>query len=671
VTSEQVRQDDAYLLPLLSLRGQLKTRQEGITNILEIIVTASEPGFAQRLANAVAEAYQLENIGDKNRQAQQQQKFIEEQLQVIGDKLKQAEKEVQAFRERHELISVDSVSSATMSRLSQVKTKRQELQQLLNELRDVRQQLETHKVLDPSRIKGFLGESMGAVFTNLNATVINLTTKRQALLVFYTEEHPEVQQITVEIEKMAREMLAQVVAQETLMQKRETHLGNEQEELETTLKTLPQLGLQLDKLQKQEKLHGQNYALLESKYQEILIKLAGRTQEVSIVRPAVKPTAPINPPSTLPTGVAGVVVGGILGLVFAFILETLDTSLGTIEDVEELLGTTVLGLIPFIDLRALQSTIESRGLEGHSPEVVERNARLISHFDPKSGLAESYRTLRTTTQFLLLEKHIKTLLITSSMPGEGKTITIANLAMTFAQAGTRVLLIDADMRRAMQHNIFGLNKEPGLSDVILGNYEWQETSRTVADIIVGNMGMEAIMLTPGMDNLHIMTAGTTPPNPAELLGSQRMTDFIAQVREAYDLVIFDTPPVLQVSDATILGSKVEGLALVYQVGRIARGSLMRSKKQLDHVKANILGTILNGLRPEMGEYRDYGYQAYSSYYGSDYYGSDTPGDDHTDRSGSSSGRTVSSNGRAGAPVAATEQGRWRRLTGLASRFRSP
>jgi len=290
----------------------------------------------------------------------------------------------------------------------------------------------------------------------------------------------------------------------------------------------------------------------------------------------------------------------------------------------------------------------------------------VTHFDPKSALAESYRTLRTNTQFLLLEKQIKTLIITSSMPGEGKTTTLANLAMTFAQAGTRVLLIDADMRRSMQHNLFGLEREPGLSDVILGNYEWRETIRTVADIIVGNMGMEAIMLTPGMDNLHIMTAGTTPPNPAELLGSQRMTDFIAQVREAYDLVIFDTPPVLQVSDATILGSKVEGLALVYQVGRIARGSLMRSKKQLDHVRANILGTILNGLRPEMGDYRDYGYHAYSGYYGSD-----ASAHEHTDRSWSPGERSFRSNGSAGAQTAALARSRGRRLARLVSRLWSP
>jgi capsular exopolysaccharide synthesis family protein len=397
-----------------------------------------------------------------------------------------------------------------------------------------------------------------------------------------------------------------------------------------------------------------------------LIKRAGQIQEVSIVRPALKPTGPINPPSTLPTGVAGVIVGGILGLVFAFIMETLDTSLGTIEDVEELLGTAVLGLVPYIDPRILQASIESRGLVGPSAEVVERNARLVTHFDPKSGLAESYRTLRTNIQFLLLEKHIKTLILTSSMPGEGKTTTTANLAMTFAQAGMRVLLIDADMRRAMQHNLFGLDKEPGLSDVILGNYEWPETIRTVADIIVGSMGMEAIMLTPGMDNLHIMTAGTTPPNPSELLGSQRMTDFIAQVREAYDLVMFDTPPVLQVSDATILGSKVEGLVLVYQVGKIARGSLMRSKKQLDHVKANILGTILNGLRPEMGDYGDYGYGTYSSYYGSD-----DPTQDHTDRGRLPSGRASSSNGRAGEQEAATGHGWLSRMVLLASYLWSP
>jgi capsular exopolysaccharide synthesis family protein len=164
--------------------------------------------------------------------------------------------------------------------------------------------------------------------------------------------------------------------------------------------------------------------------------------------------------------------------------------------------------------------------------------------------------------------------------------------------------------------IFGIQSQPGLTDVILGNYEWRKVVRSITDIMMGKMTMEEIMMTPGLDNLSIMTCGTIAPNPAELVSTQVNADFLKESHEEYDFVIIDAPPVLAATDAAIWGTKADGIILVYQVGKVARGALKRAKAQIDNVKARIIGVVLNGLKAEISPDFEY-HDKYYSYYGSD------------------------------------------------------
>ena len=205
------------------------------------------------------------------------------------------------------------------------------------------------------------------------------------------------------------------------------------------------------------------------------------------------------------------------------------------------------------------------------------------------------------------------MIVTSSTSGEGKSTVTANLAMTMTQLGKRTLLVDCDLRKPTVARMFGLDKEPGLAEVIVGNYEWREVIRTVTDIVTGGMGMEDLMQTQGISNLHIITSGAIPPNPAELLNSRNMVDFINEVSEVYDIVLFDAPPVLHVTDAVILGKKVDGALVIYKAGDIPRTSLKRTVNLLNSVEVDMLGIVLNGIRAEISaDYYDFGY---SSYYG--------------------------------------------------------
>jgi succinoglycan biosynthesis transport protein ExoP len=281
--------------------------------------------------------------------------------------------------------------------------------------------------------------------------------------------------------------------------------------------------------------------------------------------------------------------------------------------VEELLNVPVLGVIP-----QLGSDAKGKKLADGTPED-NRSRDLVTHYKPKSMGAEAFRALRTNLQFLRLEMKGKLFLITSSFVQEGKTLNVVNLALSMAQAGNKVLLVDADLRKPLVHRIFGLSREPGLTDYVLGNYHWKEVTNSISDVMLGDFGIDDILKTPGMDNMNFVTAGTQPPNPTEILSSSRFKDFLTEAGKVYDFIFIDAPPILPVADATEIAPLVDGVFLVYTVGKIGRGVLKRAKSTLDNVDAKVLGVILNNVKPEAGPE----YFRYHSHY---YYGSETKAD---------------------------------------------
>jgi capsular exopolysaccharide synthesis family protein len=241
---------------------------------------------------------------------------------------------------------------------------------------------------------------------------------------------------------------------------------------------------------------------------------------------------------------------------------------------------------------------------------------MVTHYAPKSMMAESFRGLRTNIQFKDTANEIKTIVVTSASPQEGKTIVSINLAITMAQAGLKTLLIGSDMRKPLIARVFGVEQTPGLSEILLGNCPWRDAVQTVTDMIVGKMSLDEVLLTPGLDNLHLIAAGSIPPNPAELVDSKRLKEFIEEAKTEYDLVLFDSPPILSAADAAILSSKMDGVLLVYRLGTVSRGLLRRSTTQLEQVNCRILGVILNGMKPEVSpDFHHFKYYKYYSSYG--------------------------------------------------------
>ena len=211
---------------------------------------------------------------------------------------------------------------------------------------------------------------------------------------------------------------------------------------------------------------------------------------------------------------------------------------------------------------------------------------IISHKNPKSIIAESVKILRTNLQFSNVDGKLKTLMITSSVPGEGKSFTTSNLAVAFMQLGMKVLIVDCDMRRGTQHRQFKLSNAKGLSDLLI-----DETCDYAKYIKPSKI-----------ENLYVVTSGTVPPNPSELLSSRKFEDFISFAKEQYDMVIFDLPPVTVVPDASIVGTKVDKTVIVSRVKLTPMDELAKTKKMLENVGVNIAGVVVNGVKTSAKKY---------------------------------------------------------------------
>ncbi len=604
---DDVKNHQKWLSQIQKLKSMVDAKIQEGTNIINITAISENPQESARVANVLAQVYQDYNIQEKNRKTFETKAFIEAQLQKTAKSLKESEDRLQSFREGYALISMDAQTTKVLDNLN-------EAEKELSAAKNTRQKVEAQYRLLVASEKTHTNLSGEFLFSppsdsplpSLLSRLSNLLLERQDLLINYTEQHPKVIENEDKINAVIAEMKKELNALDGNLKEKEANLEIEVNQLRKQSLGLPEKALQLLRLQREVRLQVELYTQLETKYQETLINESGKVQEVTIVRPALAPTKPFNLPAKSMVLITGIVMGLVIGVVLAFGMEVFDTSIGTIEDVEDLLKIPVLGVIPHFGK-------DDRTRRWRKKGVTDRDRRqdLIAHYDPKSLPAEAFRTLRSNLEFMRVNKKDKTFLVTSAFVEEGKTFNVVNLALSMAQAGSRVLLIGADLRRPVIHKMFGLNRQPGLTDYVLGNYSWREVRKSIADVMLGDFELEEILRTPGLDNLSIISSGTTPPNPAEILRSDRFKSLLREAREEYDLIFIDSPPILPVADATEISTYVDGVLLVYMVGKIGRGVLKRAKASLDTVKANVIGIVLNNIKPEAGP--DY-FRYHTQYY---------------------------------------------------------
>jgi capsular exopolysaccharide synthesis family protein len=614
---ELLQESRAYRSTVDGLGDRIKVNRIPNTSILEITATSTDPLEAKQLANTVASVYRKHSRDNRNLRITEARKFIENQLREVEGRLKRAEDEVWAFRDANRIISPGAESQVLLSLFTQVRGDIEKTRQQRIELEISAARLGNVPIGGNDRI--FI-ETTNPGVQKLISTQNDLMIERNNLALEVTDRHPKLQALDDRLREVRSEIRREVSAQIAVLRTREEILNRQLGELMQRNKEVPSVELGLARRQRDAKANDDLLTLLKTKHQEALIKESEAIEEVTIVRPAAEPDAPAST-DRLNTLIVGALLGLMLGLVVAFVQETLDTSIGTIEDVEHYLEVPVLGVVPHIDARDTTERLVARRpeLAQMDPEALRNHALLITHFDPKSPVAEAYRTLRTNIQFARLERQGKVLIVTSPTLQEGKTTTIVNLALTMAQNGQKTLLLGCNLRRPSIYRFFGINREPGVSDVLVGRVHWRDCVKGIADILMGRFEMEDVMASPGLDNLHIIEAGPVPANPSELLSTPAMAELLAAVRTEYDIVLVDTPPVLPVTDAAIVSTLVDGVVLVYQAGKVGRLVLRRAKVHLESVGAKVWGIVLNDVHTEIA-----GYQ-YTHYY-THYYGEETPTD---------------------------------------------
>jgi capsular exopolysaccharide synthesis family protein len=478
--------------------------------------------------------------------------------------------------------------------------------------------------------------------SQLLGSLSQVEDQRATLLTRRTEADPDVQQLSSRVVELENQLSKLALAYLQGLTNQVRSLDTEIARFDTQLNRLPRKELEFARLERKPLVLKEMYTLLQTRLKEAEIAEAAVNSNISIVDLAVPPRVPIRPNRRLIT-LVGLIGGTLLGLAIALVREYADRSIKTRSDATAASGLPVLAIVPRIKrenqrhaIIATRSTAASQkalaaehkapsttngytfmsgpsGQEqdaaGLPPASTGRSATVGTHPPARMRLsrmagavAEAYAVLQTNIAFSRPEEHIKVLSLTSALPGEGKTTSAVNLALTLCQRGLSVCLIDADMRRPQLHEVFHIDREPGLSEVLRGLQTLEGARRTVQI----DEGRQLVVLPAGSWN------GSAPA----LVGSTRMQTLLAELREEFDLVILDTPPVNLLTDAALVGVNTDAVILVVRAGSTDRAALEYAVEQLNHVRAPTLGIVLNDIDLKRfgaydGAYKYYSYSAYT------------------------------------------------------------
>jgi len=607
-TPDEIRASPASMKVIHGLMSQVQVERVKGTSLIEISAISANSKEAARTANTLAEAFQEDNFATRSQQVREAKKFIEEQLQRVGSRLRKAEERLGAFQETNEIILLPEETKAVLNQLMALEADFEKTKRSIAETAAQLKLLKEGKTV--TRPIGSKSDTPDPALSKLYSSLSDLKLQRDNLLLTLSPAHPEVKQVNAEIANVRHSIQEALSSRIKELTGRSAELRKGIARLKQQQAALPEATLEMARMEREITVNERIYSLLKERYQEALIKEKEQMGEVSLVRPATVPAGPINTPAAVPKAGVGLVIGLIMGGVLAFVVETMDTSIGAIDEVESLLETSVLGVIPDLDVEA--ELVEEKGEAASlDQQTKEKYTMLLGFFLPKARAVEAFRALRTNLFFSGLERDLRTLMITSSTPMEGKTTVAINLAIAVAQLGKRTLLVEADLRSPFLHHAFGIPKEPGLAEAVIGSVPLDAAVRSFPDLILGRAGIEGLIDRPGIDNLFLLTSGAQPPDPTEFLSAQGMADFLAEVRQRYDYVIFDAPPILPVADPSILGAHVDGTLMTVRVGRVARAALRRAKSVLEGARAQVIGICLTGVRAEVSP--DYAEMAYYRY----------------------------------------------------------
>ena len=596
------------------------------TDVLKISVNSSDSSEAVFLANRISKVYRNLDLAGGQGELHFVLTFLDSQITKYENRLAFVEEELQNFQSQNQIYALDGAANLLLKdlttyesiyytniaelevaqeRVAYLKNQLSESEKALMEeitntnnpmivaLRGKIAELEAQKVQQMVD-EGWDDQSLQA--RDFGRRIFEMKKKltgitESLILSGWSEEDPFA---------ASQEIFNKIVEQQVEVHSTRSRAAEYKklvDQMSDRLTSLPVQTLQYARLERDLKLNESLYLTMKQKYEESRITEAGKLGKVHILDPAliaikVKPNKKMNL-------LLGLFLGTGLGVGFVFLREFLDQTVKAVEHLERK-GLSILGIIP--DMQGRSAGKNVKAVAAPSKGGTDFRRRLITYEDPKSPISESYRSLRTNVSYASADKKIKSLLISSSQPGEGKSTTTANLAIAFAQLRKKTLLVDADLRKPVQHNVFGHARGPGLSEYLIGDVD----------------DVNSIIHETKVENLSIITAGGLPPNPSELLGSDRMSHLVDQLEHEWDMILFDSPPIVAVTDASMISGEIDAIALVVKAGHTQRSAVDRALDMLRNVRAPMIGAILNGANQESlgGKYAYY-YSYYNYYYHSE------------------------------------------------------
>ncbi len=602
------------------------------TRLIEITYRNTNPELAAMIVNGVAGTFSKVNQEKKFGSSKKSNEFLEQRIASLQSEIKQGELRLEQLNREAGILKPEDQPSIAMSRLAnlnkdllEAENERKNAESIYFSVKDAPEKMKSMTEEQNIRFLTERENDIRGLVTDTAKEIARLRAGRARLLEEYVESAPEIREFDRQIDTLQSEISkARQRNEEALTEFRKTSSNVILDNLQTKY---------LQAKSKEDKIrsaYNQQYALASGQNQsEVSITLlkqeidtkkgffknlidnqsqndviaSGTENNISVAEIAIPPELPVSP-RRLMTVVAALFLSTLFGMGLALFLEYLDDTIRTTEEIENYLGLPALAAIPTIDSMPKRKLLLV-GASDDDPTPAPSATDLLIHMDTRSSLAEAFRQLRTSILLSTAGHAPKSLLITSSLPAEGKTTTAINTAISLAQTGAKVLIIDSDMRRPRLHSVFNLSNAKGLSTILSAELTKEEM-------------FDAIQFDEA-SKLHMLTSGPVPPNPAELIGSEQMSNLMKTLENEFTHVVIDSPPIASFTDGVLIASMVDGIILVVHAGKSSRQVVRRSKQLLNEVGAKIFGVVLNNANLRGQD----NYYYYQSYYHRDNYRHDS------------------------------------------------
>ena len=573
------------------------------SNVVRIAVVDEDAAFTAALANAVAKAYLDVNLDKRVDNTKDASDWLKKQHEELRAKLRASEDGLLKFMADNNVLnaSITSQLDEVNQRLSAFNG-----QLATEEAGRIREVLNVQALAqvkaDPMLIDTLPEIQNASVVNELKKRLIEARGLEMELSARYLSEHPKMrliaEQKTILQADLEREVAALLTSMERVKNSRQTSVDGLKvalSEERTKEARLNKLLIDFERMKRERDTDAKLFDMVTSRIKEAGLTGTQPFNNVRILDEALAPKTPFKP-NMQQSLLSALLVGLLIGVVVGLLLELADTTVKSQEDLERLVDVPFLGMLPLI-------VIEGEKAGGNRANELQgiRDRDLFLLKNPRSAVAECARFIRTNLMFMSPDRPLRTLVVTSPAPQEGKSTTAVTTAITMAQAGSRTLIVDTDMRKPRLHRVFGLNGDVGISSVLLG------------DVTIEN----AVQKTE-VPNLDVLVCGPVPPNPSEILLSDKFRELVAELARRYDRVIFDTPPIGPVTDPAILGTLVDGVVLVSKCEKTTRVSVKQAMRALNDANVRVFGVVLNDVdvssKRYSGAYYAY-YRKYGGYYG--------------------------------------------------------